>query len=121
MTREEFDRKHKKNVKLGFDTIDGADIWREFTADLDELIKSEREACAKTAASTNCDYGVTHGHCECGFQAGERIRATQAEAPDPKDLCTRCGRQIINDQASRANSKMLLRITLCVACFTSNA
>lgn len=75
MTRTEFERKHRANVKQGFDGLDGKEVWKEFKADLGELLSSERARLAIVAgnASMSCKYGDTHGHCECAFWAKEAV------------------------------------------------
>jgi hypothetical protein len=41
MTRAEFEKKHKANLLQGFDGLDGKDVWKEFSADLTELLLHE--------------------------------------------------------------------------------
>lgn len=75
MTRAEFESKHRANVKQGFDTLDGKEVWKEFKADLTELLDSERKRLAVTAgnAREDCKFGDTHGHCECSFWAQKAV------------------------------------------------
>lgn len=75
MTKAEFEKKHRSNVKHGFDHLDGADVWKEFKEDLDSLLQSERERLAIIAgnARNDCKYGDIHDHCECAFWAKKAV------------------------------------------------
>ena len=73
MTRAQFEKKHKSNIKHGFDDLDGADVWKEFQADLTLLLESERNKHALLAGNTSCKYGDIHDHCECAFWAKKAI------------------------------------------------
>lgn len=77
MTRSEFEKKHRANIKQGFDDLDGKEVWKEFKADLTELLKSERERFAILAGNTTCTFGETHGHCECAFRNSAIINASK--------------------------------------------
>lgn len=79
MTRIEFEKKHRANVKQGFDDLDGKEVWKEFKADLTELLNSERARLAIAAgnAAIDCKFGDIYGHCECAMWAQKAVEKSE--------------------------------------------